>query len=86
MFEKGGKFYADWRNRKGKRLRKSFTSKRAAQQFEDDMKEAAHPKTKALVRRWPKYSAPNTSAFRTAISSKSSPGKSSESRAALGNL
>jgi hypothetical protein len=30
MFEKQGKFYADWRDRKGNRKRKSFTSARLA--------------------------------------------------------
>ena len=32
MFEKQGKHYADWRDKSGKRLRKSFTSKAAALQ------------------------------------------------------
>jgi hypothetical protein len=30
MFEKNGKYYADWRDRTGRRLRKAFTSERAA--------------------------------------------------------
>lgn len=47
MFEKNGKFYADWRDRSGKRLRKSFTSKRAALMFEADQRELAHPKQNA---------------------------------------
>jgi hypothetical protein len=34
MFQKQGKFYADWRDASGQRLRKSFTSRSAALQFE----------------------------------------------------
>jgi hypothetical protein len=60
MFEKAGKYYADWRNDDGKRLRKSFTSKRAALQFEAEQKEATHPKNKALGIHSPKFSAPNS--------------------------
>lgn len=60
MFEKAGKFYADWRDTSGKRLRKSFTSKRAALQFESDQKEQAHPKPKALGIHSPKFSAPHS--------------------------
>jgi hypothetical protein len=44
MFAKDGKYYADWRDRSGKRLRLSFTSKRAALQHEAEQKELAHPK------------------------------------------
>jgi hypothetical protein len=43
---KNGKYYADWRDRSGKRLRLSFTSKRAALQHEAEPKELARPKTK----------------------------------------
>lgn len=60
MFEKSGKFYADWRDRKGKRLRKSITSRRAALQFEAEQKAAAHPKQKARVTHSPTYSAPTS--------------------------
>ena len=38
MYEKGGKYYADWRDRKGQRKRKSFNSKRAALTYEDEQK------------------------------------------------
>jgi hypothetical protein len=55
MFEKDGKFYADWRDRSGKRKRKSFTSKRAGLRFEEEMKEQAHPKKKTLGRPSPRY-------------------------------
>jgi hypothetical protein len=47
MFEKNGKFYADWRDRTGKRLRLSFNSKRAALQHEAEQKELARPKQRA---------------------------------------
>ena len=47
MFEKGGRFYADWRDADGTRKRKSFTSKRAALTYEAEQKELAHPKPKA---------------------------------------
>ena len=53
MYQKGPKFYADWRDASGKRLRKSFTSKRAALHFEAEQKELAHPKQTAKGRRRP---------------------------------
>jgi len=58
MFEKQGKFYADWRDKKGVRHRKSFQTERAALRFEADQKEAAHPKAKARGLHSPKFSAP----------------------------
>jgi hypothetical protein len=58
MFEKDGKFYADWRDRTGKRKRKSSTSQRAALRFEMEQKELAHPKTKALGKQSRTFSAP----------------------------
>jgi hypothetical protein len=58
MFEKDGKFYADWRDRTGRRKRKSFTSQRAALRFEMEQKELAHPKMKALGRQSRTSSAP----------------------------
>ncbi|WP_109486933.1 hypothetical protein [Occallatibacter savannae] len=78
MFEKQGKFYADWRDRTGRRLRKSFTTRRAALQFEAEQKELAHPKSKARGQRSPRYSAPSTSGsapvtLRTRARSVSSP-------------
>lgn len=47
MYEKGGKYYADWRDKSGQRKRKSFISGRAALRFEAEQKELAHPKPKA---------------------------------------
>lgn len=59
MFEKNGKFYADWRDRKGTRKRKSFTSQRAALRFEEEQKELAHPKPPARVKLSPRLSVPS---------------------------
>lgn len=61
MYEKSGKFFADWRDRQGNRKRKSFTSPRAALRFEAEQKELAHPKSKARGQHLPKFSAPATS-------------------------
>jgi hypothetical protein len=58
MYEKQGKFYADWRDRKGTRKRKSFTTARAALRFESEQKEISHPKFKAQGQPLPKLSAP----------------------------
>jgi hypothetical protein len=62
MYEKSGKFYADWRDAGGTRLRKSFASKRAALQFETEQKELAHPKTRAQGTQSPKSFAQRSSA------------------------
>jgi hypothetical protein len=61
MYEKAGKFYADWRQGDGTRRRKSFTSKRAALQFETEQKEIAHPKMQAHGTPSPKSFAPHSS-------------------------
>ncbi|MDR3750776.1 MAG: divalent-cation tolerance protein CutA [Terracidiphilus sp.] len=53
MFEKNGKFYADWRNGKGSRLRKSFTSKRAALVFEAEQKQLSHRERKKRAKHPP---------------------------------
>ena len=58
MFEKNGKFYADWRDASGRRIRKSFTSQRAALQFEAEQRELAHPKPKARGQQSPRSYAP----------------------------
>lgn len=62
MFEKDGKYYADWREANGKRVRKSFRTKRAALQFEAEQKELAHPKQQARGTQSPISYAPRTSA------------------------
>lgn len=46
MFQKGERYCADWRSRKGKRLRKAFTSAEAALAYEEAQKAAARPKTR----------------------------------------
>ncbi len=61
MYEKNGCYFADWRDRNGARKRKSFTSKRAALQFEQEQKELAHPKRQARAATLPRYSAPGGS-------------------------
>ncbi len=38
MFEKNGSYYADWRDAKGQRIRKAFTTKRAALKYEAEQK------------------------------------------------
>lgn len=46
MYQKGYKFYADWRDVEGTRHRKSFSTAKAAQAYEASMR-TANPKTKA---------------------------------------
>lgn len=58
MFEKQGKYYADWRDRRGRRHRKSFGSKRAALKFEEEQREIEHPKIRAAEKPWQKSSSP----------------------------
>ncbi len=45
MYEKNGKYFADWTDDSGRRKRKSFTTKRAATAYEQAMKEARNPRT-----------------------------------------
>lgn len=81
MFEKAGKFYADWRTSQGTRVRKSFTSRRAALQFEAQQRDLAHPKTQARRTAWPKSSAPATNAPAPANKKPRSPAGSSRQQA-----
>lgn len=53
MNEKNGKYVADWREKNGRRRRKTFTSKHAALRFEAEQKELAHPKQNARGNRSP---------------------------------
>ena len=50
MFEKNGHYFADWRNRRGKRQRKSFTSEADAIRYEQEQRAIAHPKIKGKAR------------------------------------
>ena len=75
MFQKSGKYYADWRDKAGQRLRKSFTSKAAALQFEAEQKDLAHPKNQARGQRSPKCSAPTSTGTKTATASEVTPTK-----------
>src|SRR5665213_174439 len=61
MFEKNGKYYADWRDTSGRRLRKAFTSRRAALTHEAEQKEVAHPKRQARRTPSPTSYAPTSS-------------------------
>ena len=44
MFEKGNSYYADWRDRSGKRKRKSFETAEQAEAYEQAQKVVASPK------------------------------------------
>lgn len=82
MFEKDGKFYADWRDRTGARKRKSFTTARAALKHETDEKESAHPKGQARNQQSQSYCAPVISLCPTATPSIRQPKHSSQRREA----
>ncbi len=77
MFEKAGRYYADWRDTTGKRLRKSFTSKRAALQHEADQKAIAHPRGLATGRQSQPYSSPGRTARTAGAVSTKRPSSSS---------
>lgn len=67
MFEKSGKFFADWRDHTGQRKRKSFHTERAALTFEAEQKELAHPKSTARGKRSPASYSPNSAPHRAAL-------------------
>ena len=77
MFEKAGKYYADWRDRTGARKRKAFKSERAALLYEAQQKELAHPKKKALGAHSRTSSARSTSRNQAAKQLTKSPSSSS---------
>lgn len=86
MFEKAGKFYADWRDKSGQRKRKSFNTAKAARVFEQEQKEATHPKPKGRAQQLPRYSTPAQGAPAAVITistrrdrSSPSPGHSNQS-------
>jgi hypothetical protein len=83
MFEKSGKFYADWRDKHGKRLRKSFSSARAALLFEREQKELSHPKKTAMRHPSPKFSSPDTTGVRRTAKSTQQSNSSSPQRGRL---
>lgn len=70
MFEKNGKYFAGWRDASGKRLRKSFTSRRAALVFEEEQKEIAHPKRMPRGQRLPHSYSPKKRAALLPIDTK----------------
>ena len=76
MFEKSGKYYADWRDKTGRRRRKAFKSERAALRHEEEQKELAHPKGKATGRQWPHSSSPRHAVKIVAAKSTKQPSES----------
>lgn len=58
MFEKNGHYFADWRNRRGQRQRKSFTSEAEAIRHQEEMRAQAHPKQQGKGRRSQRSCAP----------------------------
>jgi hypothetical protein len=58
MYQKDNRFYADWRDRRGVRRRKAFTSADAATAYEEEQKNAARPKTRGAGLQLPRSSAP----------------------------
>jgi hypothetical protein len=85
MFEKQGRYFADWRDQRGQRKRKSFHTERAALTFEAEQKELAHPKTPARGRRSPVSYSPNSAPHRAALIS-FKPRASSSARVATSAL
>ena len=87
MFEKSGKYFADWRDQRGQRKRKSFHTERAALTFEAEQKELAHPKTMARGKRSPASYSPSSAPHRAALISFKPRVSSSEhaDRSALSN-
>jgi hypothetical protein len=64
MFEKSGKFFADWRDEDQRRRRKSFKTPRAAMLYETQMRERSS-KRRAQGQRWPKSCADTSSGQHT---------------------
>jgi len=83
MFEKSGRFFADWRDEDQRRRRKSFRSARAAMLYETQMRERSS-KRRAQGQRWPTSCAKTSSGQRTKTGTRSTkrPKPSSRSRAA----
>ena len=81
MYEKSGKFYADWRDKNGQRKRKSFNAARAALVFEAEQKEIAHPKRRATRKQYARSFSPKPR-DRSGNPSIRQPSSSSASRAA----
>ncbi len=60
MFQKGNRFYADWRDRRGARHRRAFTTAAEAEQFEVEQKQRNHPKRKGPADKSPRSSGPTS--------------------------
>ena len=67
MFEKSGKFFADWRDQRGERKRKSFHTERAALSFEAEQKELPTQKRWREGKRSPASYSPSSAPHRAAL-------------------
>jgi hypothetical protein len=79
MYQKGDKYYADWRDQEGKRKRRSFPTALGAQRFENQQKAAKASNPSQAARRSAKSARPsakaNTSHARTSAARRRQPGK-----------
>jgi hypothetical protein len=60
VYSKQNRFYADWRDKQGRRQRKAFKTEGAALTHEQAMKDVARPKGKGVGRRSQPPSAPTS--------------------------
>lgn len=60
MYVKGNLYFADWRDRKGVRRRKSFPTESAARAYEDAQKAAVRPKQQGAAHQSTKRPAPSS--------------------------
>ena len=79
MYQKDGKYYADWRDQGGKRKRRSFPTALGAQRFENQQKAAKASNPTQAARRLAKSARPsakaNTSHARTSAARRRQRGK-----------
>ena len=79
MFQKGDKYYADWRDQGGKRKRRSFPTALGAQRFENQQKAAKASNPSQAARRLANSARPsvqaNTRLGRTSAARRRQPGK-----------
>ena len=60
MFTKGSRFYADWRDKRGTRRRRAFTTAEEATAYEAEQKQRTHPKPKGPALKSPRSSGPTS--------------------------
>ncbi len=58
MFTKGSRFYADWRDKRGTRRRRAFTTAEEATTYEAEQTQRTHPKPKGPALKSPRSSGP----------------------------